>query len=67
MFLAFRYVVLRWLLGLLAVRRQDEADKDLEILVLRHQVAMLRRQVKRPIFRASDRALPGRRQPSPLS
>lgn len=56
MFLAFRYVVLRRLLGLLAVRRQDEADKDLEILVLRHQVAVLRRQVKRPILRASDRA-----------
>jgi putative transposase len=55
-FLAFRYVVLGRLLGLLVVRQQDEADKDLEILVLRHQVTVLRRQVKRPMFRARDRA-----------
>jgi transposase InsO family protein len=56
MLLSFLYVALQRLLALLALRRTNEADKDLEILVLRHQVAVLRRQVKRPIFRATDRA-----------
>jgi hypothetical protein len=56
MLLSFLYVALQRLLALLALRGTNEADKDLEILVLRHQVAVLHRQVKRPIFRATDRA-----------
>ncbi len=32
------------------------AEADLEIVVLRHQLAILRRQVKRPVYRRTDRA-----------
>ena len=30
-------------------------SKDLEIVILRHQVAVLRRQVRRTVFRVADR------------
>jgi len=32
------------------------AEADLEIVVLRHQLTVLRRQVKRPVYRRTDRA-----------
>jgi hypothetical protein len=32
------------------------AEAELENVVLRHQIAVLRRQVKRPVYRASDKA-----------
>ena len=38
-------------------RFQSERAKDVEIAVLRHQLRVLRRQVKRPEFRPADRAL----------
>jgi putative transposase len=56
MMLSFLYVVLQRLLELLVLRRKADADKDLEIVVLRHQLAVLQRQVKRPVFRPADRA-----------
>jgi putative transposase len=36
--------------------QRSTAEAQLENAVLRHQVAILRRQVKRPIYRASDKA-----------
>ena len=38
-------------------RSSSTMPADLEIIVLRHPLAVLRRQVKRPVYRSSDRAL----------
>src|SRR5262245_1213422 len=47
----------RRLLSILLGRLQSEHAKDVEIAVLRHQLTVLRRQVKRPEFQPADRAL----------
>jgi putative transposase len=57
MALSFLYLITRRLLGLLLGRFQTEHAKDVEIAVPRHQLEVLRRQVKRPEFRPCDRAL----------
>lgn len=49
-------LVLRRLLGLLSCGQRPDA-KDVEIAVLRHQLAVLRRQVTRPRFTPADRML----------
>jgi putative transposase len=46
-----------WLVGMLLGRLRSEHAKDVEIAVLRHQLRLLRRQVKRPEFHPADRAL----------
>jgi putative transposase len=56
MLLSLAYLVIRMLLRLLVPNSQGEAAKDLEIVVLRHELSVLRRQSKRPSFRPSDRA-----------
>jgi putative transposase len=57
MALSFLYLMARWLVGMPIGRFQSEHAKDVEIAVLRHQLDVLRRQVKRPEFRPADRAL----------
>jgi putative transposase len=57
MALSFLYLMARWLVGILLGRHRSEQTKDVEIAVLRHQLEVLRRQVKRPEFRPADRAL----------
>ena len=57
MALSFLYIAVWRLLGAAFGRFRSENAKDIEIAVLRHQLAILRRQVKRPAFRPSDRAV----------
>ena len=51
------YVAVQRVLELLFLRFRSGASKDFEIIVLRHQLAVLRRHVRRPAFRAADRVL----------
>jgi len=50
------FLLVRRLLGRLGLGRRPE-EKDVEIAVLRHQLAVLRRQVARPRYSPSDRIL----------
>jgi putative transposase len=56
-FLSLGYLALRWLLQVVIVRSRSESSKELEIVVLRHELSVLRRQVGRPQLRPSDRVL----------
>jgi putative transposase len=51
------YLALRCLLQLGLLRPRSEGFKELEILVLRHELSALRCQVARPQLRPSDRTL----------
>ena len=51
------YLAFRALLGALVRSRRGLDAKDIELLVLRHELEVLRRQVARPKLRAADRAL----------
>jgi putative transposase len=57
MALSFLCLMARWLVGMLLGRLRSEHAKDVEIAVLRHQLEVLRRQVKRPELQPADRAL----------
>jgi putative transposase len=51
------YRLVRLVIDLLVLRGCTDRSKDAEILVLRHQLAVLKRQVPRPRFEPSDRAI----------
>ncbi len=55
MFWSFCYVALGRFLQLAALRFRSEEFKELEIVVLRHELAVLRRQAGRAELRAADR------------
>jgi hypothetical protein len=49
------YRLFRHLVGLIVLRCRSEAANEVEILDLRHELAVLRRQVARPSCRPADR------------
>lgn len=55
MFWSLGYLALRCLLQLVLLRRRSDGFKELEIVVLRHELSVLRRQTGRPQLRPSDR------------
>jgi putative transposase len=55
--LSFLYWALRRLLGLVFVCLRSERSKELEIVILRHELQVLRRQLARPPLKRADRAL----------
>jgi len=57
MVFAFPYIAVRGLLGALVRSRRGLHVKDIELLALRHELEVLRRQVGRPQLRPADRAL----------
>ena len=57
MLVAALYVLVRLAISMAVLSTQSERERDLEILALRHQVAILRRQVKRPELLPTDRLI----------
>ena len=57
MALSFLYLAFVRTIQLVGLRRCDADDLAIEVVMLRHEVAVLRRQVVRPALRPVDRAL----------
>jgi putative transposase len=54
---SFLYVALWRLFQLVVLLGRSERSKELEILLLRHELAIVRRQSRRAAFRPVDRAI----------
>lgn len=54
---SFMYLVARNLFALLWLLGRPRRSKEMEILVLQHELAILRRQTSRPRLTRADRAL----------
>ncbi len=54
---AFVYLAVRRLFELFLLSFRSEQSKEVELLTLRHEVGVLRRQVARPAYQSADRAL----------
>jgi putative transposase len=57
---SFLYLAVRKVLALIVLIGRSDRSKELEILVLRHELALLRRRSGRPGFEPADRVVAGR-------
>src|SRR3954447_10336298 len=53
--LTLAYMIIRFVLSLVAVLVRGDVSKDVELLVFRHENAVLRRRVPRPRYQPADR------------